>query len=186
MKKFNLWLENRDNDLFVEANGQWIPVQKNPNVKLLGLPVEKIIEMAGGSGQVSNPMGNQYSPIWINRAGQYVRVKSKEGMQTAKSGEWITVAETGAAWPQKAKNMQLPRNRPEGERNGWQVFTPLGKGFAQQQTTGGTVEAWGQILPYGPGDYIIADNPEGTEGRRPVEKGEFNKTWTPMQSQGGF
>ena len=176
-----MWLENRDTDLFVETNGQWIPVQKNPNVKLYGLPVEKVIEMAGGSGQVPNPVNSYLPPIWVNRAGQYARVKTKEGMSTVKPGKWVTVAGTGAAWGQSDKNMTNPaRNQPIGERNGWQVFTPLGKGFAQQQSTGGIVKtSWGD-LPYGPGDYIIADDPEGQTGRRPVERDEFDKTWAAM------
>lgn len=183
MKNFNQWFKEKK--LYFEAEefeaeevGQWFPVQKRPDIKLYVLPVEEIIQMAGETKELQNPIVPELI-LQVNPDGQSVKLRSLEKVQIANPGDYVTVAQTGAWWQQKAKNLEdSKRNQKEtGNFRGWQIFTPLGKGFAQIQPSAGTEHtSWGD-LPYEAGDVIIADDLNGKTGRRPVKKEEFEKTW---------
>jgi hypothetical protein len=98
-------------------------------------------------------------PIWVKQLEHDQTVKTLEGIETVKAGDYLCRGEAGDIWPQKAKSLESKYTKTqETDAEGWSKYVPRPDAqgvLAAQVAHAFQVHAkWG-VLTGKPGDYIV-------------------------------
>ena len=98
-------------------------------------------------------------PIWAKQIDKDQSVKTNEGIETAKAGDFLCRGEAGDIWPQSAKNLEAKYQKTdEVDADGWQKHVPRpdnqGVMAAQISHPFEVHATWG-VLSGKAGDYIV-------------------------------